>query len=308
MASAKSTSRKRKREIYAGFIPLINYRPKGHYSLNVCRGNWTADEDRKVNELQALHGNKWTLIMSFLPGRSKYSVRNRWHVINKIKNPKKIVTNASPTPHTPHSTVSISETQNVISATQNVAKRATTSERIPTHKLFNKKISNDEDGPRSTEPTSVTRTAVNATTYTSEPAIVVSKKEVKTASNVETRNISKPDEIPSEVIHQLSPLDSHSVNHLQEDMPNHKVIPFVHHSINPNHNVTIQSPSLPTYDSMAFDGAEGEEQSSVDDPSFAYAVAFAASLINAEDNSWLLHNISDGYESEHSGDALVDSE
>jgi len=326
MASARATPRKRWGDIYEdckGFIPLINYRPKGHYSLNVCRGNWTADEDRKVNELQALHGNKWTLIMSFLPGRSKYSCRNRWHIINKAKNSKTL--------HKPHSTAAIP-------ATQNVAKRVTTSKRIPTHKLFNAKIinaqdphpnkpisatqslgsanvgeskllvtqdTNNENGPRSLESTSVSRSAANANTNKPEPVIVVPKKEVMTASKVETRNISNPDEILSEAIHRLSPLVHHSVNQLKEDLPNHEVT--IQSSPLPKYDSMTIHDALPEYDSMTIPDAEGEEQSSIDDPSFAYAVTFAASLINAEDNSWLLNNFSDGYESEDSGDALVDS-
>lgn len=45
-------------------------------SLN--KAPFTEEERRKVFELQALHGNKWTQIASEMPGRSETMVKNCW--------------------------------------------------------------------------------------------------------------------------------------------------------------------------------------------------------------------------------------
>ncbi|GAX11435.1 hypothetical protein FisN_22Lh120 [Fistulifera solaris] len=40
---------------------------------------WTKKEDTLLIELQAKHGNRWTYISKYLPGRSENSIKNRWH-------------------------------------------------------------------------------------------------------------------------------------------------------------------------------------------------------------------------------------
>jgi hypothetical protein len=40
---------------------------------------WTKKEDALLTELQAKHGNRWTYISKYLPGRSENSIKNRWH-------------------------------------------------------------------------------------------------------------------------------------------------------------------------------------------------------------------------------------
>lgn len=50
---------------------------------NSKRGQWTIQEEKKLMELQSLYGNKWTMIASFLPGRSDYDIRKRWYSISK---------------------------------------------------------------------------------------------------------------------------------------------------------------------------------------------------------------------------------
>jgi len=50
---------------------------------NSNKGEWAIEEDLKVVELQSLYGNKWTMIASFLPGRSDYDIRRRWYSVSK---------------------------------------------------------------------------------------------------------------------------------------------------------------------------------------------------------------------------------
>jgi hypothetical protein len=50
---------------------------KAHPRPNFFKGKWTEEEDAKIIKLQALYGNRWAKILPFLPGRSKRSIRNR---------------------------------------------------------------------------------------------------------------------------------------------------------------------------------------------------------------------------------------
>ena len=45
----------------------------------VKRGPWSDKEDTLLIELQKEHGNNWSKISSFIPGRSNRYVRRRWH-------------------------------------------------------------------------------------------------------------------------------------------------------------------------------------------------------------------------------------
>ena len=49
---------------------------------NMCpsliKENWTHQEDLILIQKQSELGNKWTLIHSFLPGRSNTAIKNRW--------------------------------------------------------------------------------------------------------------------------------------------------------------------------------------------------------------------------------------
>jgi hypothetical protein len=50
-----------------------------HLDPNRNNAPWTEEEDRILMESQHLLGNKWAEITKFLPGRSKASIKNRWH-------------------------------------------------------------------------------------------------------------------------------------------------------------------------------------------------------------------------------------
>ncbi|GAQ86262.1 Myb domain protein [Klebsormidium nitens] len=50
-----------------------------HLSPHVRSGPLTEEEQRKVIELQKVHGNKWSHIAQFLPGRSDNTIKNFWN-------------------------------------------------------------------------------------------------------------------------------------------------------------------------------------------------------------------------------------
>lgn len=50
-------------------------------SLN--KDNWTAQEDQILLKQQQLHGNMWSKIAHFLPGRSSNAVKNRWSWLSR---------------------------------------------------------------------------------------------------------------------------------------------------------------------------------------------------------------------------------
>jgi hypothetical protein len=50
-----------------------------HLCPHVVKGQWTAEEERRVVELHQQFGNQWAKIASFLPGRTDHCVKNRWN-------------------------------------------------------------------------------------------------------------------------------------------------------------------------------------------------------------------------------------
>jgi Myb-like DNA-binding protein FlbD len=50
---------------------------------------WTAEEERILNKAQSELGNKWSIIASFLPGRSENDIKNHWHN-RKLKAQRKL--------------------------------------------------------------------------------------------------------------------------------------------------------------------------------------------------------------------------
>lgn len=56
----------------------IRNRFLNHVDPSLNKSRFTDAEKRKVFELQAVHGNKWTKIASEMPGRSEKMVKNVW--------------------------------------------------------------------------------------------------------------------------------------------------------------------------------------------------------------------------------------
>lgn len=48
---------------------------------NLHKGAWTEEEDQIILEKKKIHGQKWSIIASYLKGRSGNDVRNRWLMI-----------------------------------------------------------------------------------------------------------------------------------------------------------------------------------------------------------------------------------
>lgn len=57
-----------------------------HINPQLKKGQWTADEDLYIIEMQAANGNKWSEIAKNLHGRNENQVKNRWKsLMNKQK-------------------------------------------------------------------------------------------------------------------------------------------------------------------------------------------------------------------------------
>jgi hypothetical protein len=52
---------------------------KNHLDGTVVRQPWSEEEDQKLIDLHAQHGNSWTLIASFFDGKTDNCVKNRWN-------------------------------------------------------------------------------------------------------------------------------------------------------------------------------------------------------------------------------------
>ncbi|OHT15860.1 myb-related protein 3R-1-like protein [Tritrichomonas foetus] len=61
----------------------------GILSPELRREAWTSQEDELLIKLHEQYGNKWALLSTFLPGRSRIGLRNRWnlHKRHQLKNP-----------------------------------------------------------------------------------------------------------------------------------------------------------------------------------------------------------------------------
>ena len=43
---------------------------------------WNIGEDEQILQLQAIHGNKWTLFSKIILGRSACAIKARWTILN----------------------------------------------------------------------------------------------------------------------------------------------------------------------------------------------------------------------------------
>jgi len=62
----------------------------GQLSPNVSKNHWSLSEDMQLINCQKFHGNKWSTISKFLPGRSPISVKNRWSWLVRHGIPQRI--------------------------------------------------------------------------------------------------------------------------------------------------------------------------------------------------------------------------
>jgi hypothetical protein len=52
-----------------------------HLNPDLCRDQWTEEEDARLMDLHREFGNKWSRIAEHLPGRADNMVKNRWYSI-----------------------------------------------------------------------------------------------------------------------------------------------------------------------------------------------------------------------------------
>jgi hypothetical protein len=62
------------------------------------RGPWTPEEDSRLIELHAQHGNRWTKISELMPTRSDNAIKNRWH---STLSKRAVLPTPAPTPARP---------------------------------------------------------------------------------------------------------------------------------------------------------------------------------------------------------------
>jgi hypothetical protein len=68
-----------------------------HINPQLKKGQWTAEEDTYIIEMQAANGNKWSEIAKNLPGRNENQVKNRWKSLSN----KQLVRRERNIVHTP---------------------------------------------------------------------------------------------------------------------------------------------------------------------------------------------------------------
>ena len=65
-------------------------------SPTLNKDNWSAQEDAILVQQQRLHGNVWSKIAQFLPGRSANSVKNRWSWLSRHRVPPSLAAQMMP--------------------------------------------------------------------------------------------------------------------------------------------------------------------------------------------------------------------
>ena len=59
-----------------------------HLNPFINHGPWTSEEDQILIKTFQLIGSKWSTISQLLPNRTDMSVKNRWRLLNRLKNKK----------------------------------------------------------------------------------------------------------------------------------------------------------------------------------------------------------------------------
>ena len=62
-----------------------------HLNPNLDKKEWTPEECKLLIEKQREHGNRWNVIATYFPGRSRVSIKNHWHRLQRrkgIQNPQ----------------------------------------------------------------------------------------------------------------------------------------------------------------------------------------------------------------------------
>ena len=57
-----------------------------HISPDLKNPDWTQAEDKELERLHALYGNKWAKLTAFFPGRPPNAIKNRWNLLKRKMN------------------------------------------------------------------------------------------------------------------------------------------------------------------------------------------------------------------------------
>jgi hypothetical protein len=61
-----------------------------HLNPDLCRDQWTDEEDARLINLHQEFGNKWSRIAEHMPGRADNMIKNRWYSILSKKSPEEM--------------------------------------------------------------------------------------------------------------------------------------------------------------------------------------------------------------------------